>query len=36
VEIALARGKRQYDKRAAISKREAQRQIERALKERER
>jgi SsrA-binding protein len=36
VEIALARGKRQYDKREAIGKREAQRQIERTLKERER
>jgi SsrA-binding protein len=36
VEIALARGKRQYDKRQAIAKREAQRDIERALKERSR
>lgn len=36
VEIALARGKRQYDKRQAIAKREASRQIERALKERSR
>ena len=36
VEIALARGKRQYDKREAIAKREAGRQIERALKERSR
>jgi len=36
VEIALARGKRQYDKREAIGKREVQRQIERALKERKR
>jgi SsrA-binding protein len=34
VEIALARGKRQYDKRETIAKREAGRQIERALKER--
>ena len=34
VEIALARGKRQYDKREVIAKREAGRQIERALKER--
>jgi SsrA-binding protein len=33
VEIALARGKRQYDKREAISKRETQRQIERALRD---
>jgi SsrA-binding protein len=36
IEIALARGKRQYDKREAIAKREAGRQIERALKERRR
>jgi SsrA-binding protein len=34
VEIALAHGKRQYDKREVIAKREAGRQIERALKER--
>lgn len=34
VEIALARGKRQYDKRHAIAERDAQRDIERALKER--
>lgn len=34
VEIALARGKRQYDKRQAIAKRDSQRDIERALKER--
>ncbi len=33
IEIALARGKRHYDKRDAIAKRDAQRQIERALKE---
>ncbi len=33
VEIALARGRRQYDKREAIAKREAGRQVERALKE---
>ena len=33
IEIALARGKRQYDKRDAISKRDAERQIRRALKE---
>lgn len=32
VEIALARGKKLYDKRAAIGKREADRKIERALK----
>jgi len=36
VEIALARGKRKYDKRAAIAKRDAQRDIERTLKERAR
>jgi len=36
VEVALARGKRQYDKRETIAKREAGRQIERALKERNR
>jgi SsrA-binding protein len=34
VEIGLARGKRQYDKRDAISKREAAREMERALKAR--
>ena len=34
VEIGLARGKRQYDKRADLAKRDASRQIERALKER--
>ena len=34
VEIALARGKRKYDKRQAIAKRDAQRDVERALKER--
>jgi SsrA-binding protein len=34
VEIALARGKRKYDKREAIAKRDAQRDIDRALKER--
>ncbi|MFQ6014192.1 MAG: SsrA-binding protein SmpB [Anaerolineae bacterium] len=32
VEIGLARGKKQYDKRRAIAEREAQREIERALK----
>ena len=32
VEIALARGKRQYDKRQAIAKRDSQREIERAVK----
>ena len=34
IEIALAKGKRQYDKRQTIAKRDAQRQIERALKDR--
>lgn len=34
VEIALARGKRSYDKRADLSKRDAQRQMERAMKQR--
>ena len=32
LEIAVARGKRRYDKRAAIAKRDAERQIERALR----
>lgn len=36
VEIALARGKRQYDKRETIARRDAEREIERALKERDR
>lgn len=35
VEIALARGKRQYDKRQALRKQDSQRQIERSLRERE-
>jgi SsrA-binding protein len=34
VEIALARGKRQYDKRDAIAERDAQRSLRRAVKER--
>lgn len=34
VEIGVARGKKQHDKRADIAKRDAQRQIERALKDR--
>ncbi|MAU09674.1 MAG: SsrA-binding protein [Anaerolineaceae bacterium] len=34
VEIAIARGKRMYDKRQAIAKRDAQRDIERALRNR--
>jgi len=33
VEIALARGKKKYDKRADLAKRDAQRQVERALRE---
>jgi SsrA-binding protein len=36
VEIALARGKRKYDKRQAIAKRTSERDIDRALKERSR
>ena len=36
VELALARGKRQYDKRQAIAKREDQRRVDRALRERAR
>lgn len=36
VELALVKGKRQYDKRESISKRDADREIERAMKERER
>ncbi len=36
VELALVRGKRQYDKREAIAKRENEREIQRALKDRER
>jgi SsrA-binding protein len=34
VEIALVRGKQKYDKRAAIARKDAQRTIDRALKER--
>jgi SsrA-binding protein len=34
VELGLARGKKQYDKRAAIAEREARRDIERALRSR--
>ena len=34
VEIALARGKRKFDKRQTIAKRDAERDIERALKDR--
>ena len=36
VEIALARGKKQYDKRDAMARRDAQRDIERAMKQRNR
>ncbi len=35
IEIALARGKKQYDKRAALAEREAQRTMERAVRRRE-
>jgi SsrA-binding protein len=34
VEIALARGKRQYDKRQAIAKRDSKRHMDRAIKDR--
>ena len=34
VELALARGKKVYDKRESIAKRDAQRDIDRAMKER--
>ncbi|HEY3062559.1 MAG TPA: SsrA-binding protein SmpB [Chloroflexota bacterium] len=33
LELALAKGKRQYDKRAAIAERESKREIDRAVKE---
>ena len=36
VEIALARGKKQYDKRRAIAKRDAEREMERSLSRRNR
>ncbi len=36
IELAVARGKRSYDKREAIAEREAQREIERTLKSRSR
>jgi len=36
VELAVARGKRQYDKRLAIAARDAKREIERAVRDRER
>jgi SsrA-binding protein len=34
VEVALAKGKKQYDKRASVAKRDADREIQRALSER--
>ena len=34
IEIALARGKKQYDKRQTIANRDSKRQVERAVKER--
>jgi len=34
LEIALARGKKRYDKRAAIAKRDAERQMQRAMRRR--
>ena len=36
VEIGLARGRRAYDKRQAIAKRDAEREVQRALRERNR
>jgi SsrA-binding protein len=36
VELALARGRRQYDKRQVIAKRDADREVERALRQRTR
>ena len=36
LELALAKGRRQYDKRAAIAKRDADREVQRALRERTR
>ena len=36
VELALARGRKQYDKREAIAERDAQREIARALRQRNR
>ena len=32
IELAVARGKRSYDKRAALAERDARREIERAVK----
>ena len=34
VELALAKGKKQYDKRHSLAERQAQREVERALKDR--
>jgi SsrA-binding protein len=36
VELALARGKRQYDRRQTIARREAEREMQRALRHRSR
>lgn len=36
LELAIGRGRRQYDKRTAIAKRDADREVERALRERTR
>jgi SsrA-binding protein len=36
VELAIGRGRRQYDKRAAIARRDSDREVERALRERTR
>lgn len=36
VEVALAKGKRQYDKREAIAKRDSEREVRQAMKERSR
>ncbi|MCI0647855.1 MAG: SsrA-binding protein SmpB [Chloroflexi bacterium] len=33
IEVALARGKKKYDKRAAMARRDSDRQVERALRE---
>ncbi len=35
VEVALAHGKKQYDKRADLAKRDAERDVERALRHRD-
>jgi SsrA-binding protein len=36
VELAVAKGRKQYDKRQAIAKRDADREVERALRQRTR